>query len=143
MTLTVSKDDFKVINRQRCLRQSDIKSVKELFISMENAVDDEELLTIAKQMVKNCKRNEKARHNEYNVNLFKKSLVKHTSTGDMLTLYSACRLLCECDTDDNGSRYYALLAALDDLTKEGYFIRETLSKKTKRGRSHCTVYIVV
>ena len=121
MAITVSMDDFKAINRQRCLRQSDIKSVVELAQSMRDASDEYELLRIAREMLNQNERNNKAQHNERNVELFKDLLVDRTRRGDVLTTYSACELLRERGIDYEGAKYYALLAALDDLTKEMAF----------------------
>ena len=143
MALTVAKDNFKVVNRQRCLRQSDIKSVMEVAQSMNNVTDEYELLCIARQMLNQNDRNNKAQHNENNVGLFKELLVNRTRHGDILTTASACELLTERGIDYQGARYYALLAALDDLAREGYFTREVVSKRTRRGTSHCTIYIVI
>lgn len=140
MAITVSMDDFKAINRQRCLRQSDIKSVVELAQSMRDASDEYELLRIAREMLNQNERNNKAEHNERNVELFKDLLVDRTRRGDVLTTYSACELLRERGIDYEGAKYYALLAALDDLTKEGYFERDTVAKRGRHG--HYTIYIV-
>ena len=145
MALTISKDDFSVINRQRCLRQSDVKTLAELAKDMQNVTDEYQLFRIAKQMVNQSATNERAYHNENNVALFKELLVNRTSTGDILTFASAHELLHERGIDYKGARCYALLAALDDLTKEGYFARELVSKRTRRGTrtSHCNIYIVI
>lgn len=140
MALTVSMEDFKAINRQRCLRQADIKSVVELAHSMNNASDEYELLRIAREMLNQNDRNNKAQHNERNVELFKDLLVDRTRRGDVLTTGSACELLRERGIDYEGAKYYALLAALDDLTKEGYFERDIVAKRGQRG--HYTIYIV-
>lgn len=140
MAITVSMDDFKAINRQRCLRQSDIKSVVELAQSMRDASDEYELLRIAREMLNQNNRNNKAEHNERNVELFKDLLVDRTRRGDVLTTYSACELLRERGIDYEGAKYYALIAALDDLTKEGYFERDVVAKRGMRG--HYTIYIV-
>ena len=67
-------------------------------------------------------------------------LVDRTRRGDVLTTYSACELLRERGIDYEGAKYYALLAALDDLTKEGYFERDIVAKRGMRG--HYTIYIV-
>ena len=143
MALTVSKDDFNVINRQRCLRQSDVRTLAELARDMRNVTDEYQLFRIAKQMVNQSATNERAHHNENNVDLYKELLVNRTSTGDVLTTRSACELLNERGVDYQGARYYALLAALDDLARQGYFTREVVSKRTRRGTSHCTIYIVI
>ena len=140
MALTVSMDDFKAINRQRCLRQTDIKSIVELAQDMQKAPDEYELLRIAREMLNQNERNNKAQHNERNVELFKDLLVDRTRRGDVLTTYSACELLRERGIDYEGAKYYALLAALDDLTKEGYFERDIVAKRGMRG--HYTIYIV-
>ena len=140
MALTVSMDDFKAINRQRCLRQTDIKSIAELAQDMQKAPDEYELLRIAREMLNQNERNNKAQHNERNVELFKDLLVDRTRRGDVLTTYSACDLLRERGIDYEGAKYYALLAALDDLTKEGYFERDVVAKRGMRG--HYTIYIV-
>ena len=140
MALTVSMDDFKAINRQRCLRQTDIKSIAELAQDMQKAPDEYELLRIAREMLNQNERNNKAQHNERNVELFKDLLVDRTRRGDVLTTYSACDLLRERGIDYEGAKYYALLAALDDLTTEGYFERDVVAKRGMHG--HYTIYIV-
>ena len=107
---------------------------------MNHVSDEYELLRIAREMLNQNERNNKAQHNERNVELFKDLLVDRTRRGDVLTTYSACELLRERGIDYEGAKYYALLAALDDLTKEGYFERDIVAKRGMRG--HYTIYIV-
>ena len=140
MALTVNMDDFKAVNRQRCLRTSDIKSIVELAKEMNGNENEFELLRMARTMLRQGDRNERAQHNERNVELFKDLLVDRTRTGDVLTTYSACELLRERGIDYHGAKYYALLAALDDLTNEGYFVRDTVKKRGVQG--HYVIYIV-
>ena len=143
MALTVSMDEFKRVNYQRCLRQSDIKSITELAQKINNTNNERELLHIARVMLNQNSRNNRARHNEHNVELFKDLLVDRTRRGDVLTAYSACELLRERGIDYEGAKYYALLSALDDLVTEGYFTRDIVIKHGKRGRcGRYTIYIV-
>ena len=142
MALTVNLKNFKAVNRQRCIRTSDIKSVTELAQSMNSAGSEYELLRIARQMLYQNVRNYKAQCNEHNVRLFRNALIDSTRPGDSLTTESACELINESDIDRQGARYYAILAALDDLTNDGYFKREYFAKKSRRGTSRICVYIV-
>lgn len=140
MALTVSMDEFKGINRQRCLRQSDIKSITKIAQNMSNTDNELKLLRMAREMLNQNSRNNRAQHNECNVELFKDLLVDRTRRGDVLTTYSARELLRERGIDYEGAKYYALLAALDDLATEGYFTRDIVAKRGSRGRY--TIYIV-
>ena len=140
MALTVSMDEFKGINRKRCLRQSDIKSITKIAQNMSNIDNELKLLRMAREMLNQNSRNNRAQHNECNVALFKDLLVDRTRRGDVLTTYSARELLRERGIDDEGAKYYALLAALDDLATEGYFTRDIVAKRGRRGRY--TIYIV-
>lgn len=145
MALTVSMDEFKRVNYQRCLRQSDIRPITELAQKMNSTDDERELLHIAREMLNQNRRNNRACHNEHNVELFKDLLVDRTHRGDVLTTHSACELLYERGIDCCGAKYYALLAALDDLVTEGYFTRDIVTKVAPffdRGRGHYTIYIV-
>ena len=140
MALTVSMNEFKGINRQRCLRHSDIKSITELAQNMNSTDNELELLRTARAILNQNSRNHRAYHNECNVELFKDLLVDRTRRGDVLTIYSACELFRERGIDHEGAKYYALLAALDDLVTEGYFTRDIVAKRGRGG--HYTIYIV-
>lgn len=143
MAITMDRGEFSAINRQLCLRGTDIHSISEVALEMRNASDELELLSIARRMINTSQRNERALHNERNVELLKELICAQTETGDMLTTYSACELLGENNLDSNGAKYYALLAALDDLVNEGYLRRELM--RCWHGNvhgSHTTVYIV-
>ena len=144
MAITVNNGELSAINRQLCLRGTDIHSITEVAREMRNASDEHELLSIARRMLNQDKRNVRAQHNEHNVEFLKEMICAQTENGDMLTTYSACELLGENEIDHEGAKYYALLAALDDLVKEGY-LRRDLMRNWQNGAngSHITVYIVI
>lgn len=144
MAITVNNGELSAINRQLCLRRTDIHSITEVAQEMRNASDEHELLSIARRMLNQDKRNVRAAHNENNVELLKEMICAQTENGDMLTTYSACELLGENELDHEGAKYNALLAALDDLVNEGY-LRRDLMRSWHNGAngSHVTVYIVI
>ena len=146
MAITVNQGELSAINRQLCLRRSDIHSIVEVAREMRNASDERELLSIARRMLNQDKRNVRAEHNENNVQVFKDKICRLTHRGDMLTAGSASELLYDEDRelDHEGATWFALLAALDDLVAEGY-LRRTVMRNFRRGAngSHIEVYTVI
>lgn len=146
MAITVEITEVANVARQRCLRTSDIQSVADMAMDMRNASDEHELLAIARRMLNQNTRNEKATRNEHNVTIFKDRICALTHRGDMLTAGSASELISEehRNLDHEGAQWYALLAALDDLVTEGY-LKRTVMRNYQRGSngSHIEVYTVI
>ena len=146
MAITIEITEVANVNRQRCLRGTDIHSITEVAQEMRNASDESELLSIARRMLNQDKRNVRAGHNENNVQTFKDKICRLTHHGDMLTAGSASELLYDEDRelDHEGATWFALLAALDDLVDEGY-LKRTVMRNFTRGAngSHIEVYTVI
>lgn len=146
MAITIEITEVANINRQRCLRNSDIHSVTEIAKEMKNASDECELLSIARRMLSQEKRNARAGHNENNVQTFKDKICSLTRRGDMLTASSASELLEDEDRelDEKGATWFALLAALDDLVEEGYLKRSVMRNfRRSTNGDHIEVYTVI
>ena len=146
MAITVEITEVAEVKRQRCLRGTDIHSVAEVAREMRNASDEHELLSIARRMLNQDKRNVKANRNERNVEVFKNRICALTHRGDMLTAGSASELIGteSRNLDHEGAMWYALLAALDDLVTEGY-LKRTVMRNYRRGSNgnHIEVYTVI
>lgn len=146
MAITIEITEVANINRQRCLRSSDIHSVIEIAKEMKNASDECELLSIARRMLGQEKRNARAGHNENNVQTLKDKICSLTRRGDMLTASSASELLEDEDRelDEKGATWFALLAALDDLVEEGYLKRSVMRNfRRSANGDHIEVYTVI
>lgn len=142
ITISIEELHIKPIDRQRCLRESDIKSITEIARDMRGKGEDE-ILELARQICSQSERNDRARHNEVNVESVKEYIADNCNTGDMLTLQSASRIWNEVRCDHEGAGRYAILAALDDLVKDGTLERQRVRRTTRYGgTSHIDVYFV-
>lgn len=149
ITINIEEANIKEVARQRCLRERNIKPVAELATEMLNTDNEHQILSIAREIISQGKRNEKAKHNEHNVRLIKEHILKNVTSGDALTFKSVYRNIWReykgnSRIDHDGATYYAILAALDDLTNEGILKRKNVTELTRRGnRSRIDIYIVV
>ena len=142
ITINIEELHIKPIDRQRCLRESDIKSITEIARDMRGKGENE-ILELARQICSQSERNDRARHNETNVETVKEYITDNCNSGDMLTLQSALRIWNEVRRDHDGAGRYAVLAALDDLVKDGTLERQRVGKRTRYGNiSHIDVYFV-
>ena len=142
ITISIEELNIKPIDRQRCLRESDIKSITEIARDMRGKGEDE-ILELARQICSQSERNDRARHNEVNVESVKEYIADNCNTGDMLTLESASRIWNEVRRDHEGAGRYAVLAALDDLVRDGTLERQRVRRTTRYGKpSHIDVYFV-
>lgn len=142
ITISIEELNIKPIDRQRCLRESDIKSITEIARDMRGKGEDE-ILELARQICSQSERNDRARHNETNVESVKEYIADNCNSGDMLTLQSASRIWNEVRRDHEGAGRYAVLAALDDLVKDGTLERQRVRKRTRyNGTSRIDVYFV-
>lgn len=129
MDFAVKVTSIKDVNRQVCLRKKDVKSVREKAEELLNVKSDNDTLRIARQIVNLGTRNNKALGNENNINFYKKIIVEHTTSGDVLTTASVEKTLYYFTHVDQtyANGQWAVLAALDDLVNEGYLKRERKS----------------
>lgn len=142
ITISIGELNIKAIDRQRCLREGDIKSITEIAKDMRGKGENE-ILELARQICSQSERNERAKHNEVNVEMVKDYIVDNCNSGDMLTLQSATRIWNEVRRDHEGAGRYAVLAALDDLVKDGTLERQRVGRRTRYGStSHIDIYVV-
>lgn len=143
MAITISIEEFNIetIDRQRCLREDDIKSITEIARDMRGKGEDE-ILELARQICSQSERNDRARHNETNVKSVKEYIADNCHAGDVLTLQSASRIWNEVRRDHEGAGHYAVLAALDDLVKDGTLDRQRVRRTRYGGTSHIDIYVV-
>ena len=142
ITVTIEELNIKAIDRQRCLRESDIKSIAEIAEDMRDK-DENEILRLAKQICNQSERNDRARHNEINVESVKEYIADNCHKGDILTFKSALRIWNEVRCDHCGAKRFAILAALDDLVKDGMLERQRVRSKTHYNTtSHIDIYVV-
>lgn len=142
ITINIEELNIKAIDRQRCLREDDIKSITEIARDMRGKGEDE-ILELARQICSQSERNDRARHNETNVESVKEYIADNCHAGDVLTLQSASHIWNEIGYDHEGARRYAVLAALDDLVKDGTLDRQRVRRRTRYGNtSHIDIYVV-
>lgn len=142
ITINIEELNIRPIDRQRCLREDDIKSIAEIARDMRGKGEDE-ILKLARQICHQSDRNDRARHNETNVESVKEYIADNCHSGDVITLQSASRIWNEVRRDHEGAGRYAVLAALDDLVKDGTLDRQRMRKRTRYGNSsHVDIYIV-
>lgn len=142
ITISIEELHIKPIDRQRCLREGDIKSITEIARDMRGKGEDE-ILELARQICSQSERNDRARHNEVNVEAVKDYIVDNCNSGDMLTLQSVSNIWNEVRFDDEGAGRFAILAALDDLVKDGTLERQRVRRRTRYGNeSRIDVYFV-
>lgn len=142
ITINIEELNIKAIDRQRCLREDDIKSITEIAKNMRGK-GEEEILELARQICSQSERNNRARHNEVNIDSVKGYIVNNCHAGDVLTLQSASRIWNEVRRDTKGAGGYAVLAALDDLVKDGTLDRQRVRRRTRYGgTSHIDIYVV-
>jgi hypothetical protein len=144
LNLTVDSKQFREINRQKCIRKRDIRSLTKIADGFTNAANDDEILRLAREIVYQGQRKEKAIINEINLTNIKEKLLENVSQGDMFTLDSVYKILWETKTSPKGAHLgHALLAALDDLVKDNVLERKTMVHDVPSGTSHVTVYTVL
>lgn len=142
ITINIEELHIKAIDRQRCLREDDIKSITEIARDMRGK-GESEILELARQICNQFERNDRARHNETNVETVKEYIADNCHSGDVLTLQSASRIWNEIRRDHEGAGRYAVLAALDDLVKDGTLERQRVRSRTRYGNSsHIDIYVV-
>ena len=142
ITINIEELNIKAIDRQRCLREDDIKSITEIARDMRGKGEDE-ILELARQICSQSERNNRARHNEVNIDSIKGYIVNNCHAGDVLTLQSASHIWNEIGYDHEGAGRYAVLAALDDLVKDGTLDRQRVRRRTRYGNtSHIDIYVV-
>lgn len=142
ITINIEELNIKAIDRQRCLREDDIKSITEIARDMRGKGEDE-ILELARQICSQSERNDRARHNETNVESVKDYIADNCHKGDVLTLQSVSNIWNEVRFDDEGAGRFAILAALDDLVKDGTLDRQRVRRRTRYGNeSHIDIYVV-
>ena len=142
--ITVNSNEFREVNRQRCIRKKDVRPLTEIVNGLTNTANDEEILRLAREIVYQGKRTERAIINESNLAIIKERLLENIKPGDMFTIYSAIKVCWNADTDQRGAHSsLAFLAVLDDLVKEGVLERKLMTHDTRCGTGHMTVYIVL
>ena len=142
ITINIEELNIKAIDRQRCLREDDIKSITEIAKNMRGK-GEEEILELARQICSQSERNNRARHNEVNIDSVKGYIVNNCHAGDVITLQSASHILSEIGYDHEGAGRFAILAALDDLVKNGTLERQIVRIRTRyNNASHINIYIV-
>lgn len=106
ITINIEELHIKPIDRQRCLREGDIKSITEIAKDMRGK-GESEILELAKQICNQSERNDRAKHNEINVESVKEYIADNCHTGDVLTFQSALRIWTEvrCDCEGGKSLY--------------------------------------
>ena len=142
ITINIEELNIEAIDRQRCLREDDIKSITEIAKNMRGKGAGE-ILELASEICNQPERNNRARHNEVNIDSVKEYIVNNCHAGDVLTLQSASRIWSEVRRDTEGAGDYAVLAALDDLVKDGTLDRQRVRRRTRYGgTSHIDIYVV-
>ncbi len=142
ITINIEELNIKAIDRQRCLREDDIKSITEIAKNMRGKGEDE-ILELARQICSQSERNNRARHNEVNINSVKDYIADNCHAGDVITLQSASHIWNEIGYDHEGAGRFAILAALDDLVKNGALERQRVRRRTRYGNeSHIDIYVV-
>lgn len=142
ITINIEELNIKAIDRQRCLREDDIKSITEIAKNMRGKGEGE-ILELARQICSQSERNNRARHNEANIDSVKGYIVNNCHAGDVLTLQSASHIWNEIGYDHEGAGRFAVLAALDDLVKDGTLDRQRVRRRTRYGNtSHIDIYVV-
>lgn len=142
ITINIEELNIKAIDRQRCLREDDIKSITEIARDMRDKGEDE-ILELARQICSQSERNNRARHNEVNIDSVKGYIVNNCHAGDVITLQSASLIWNEIGYDHEGAGRFAILAALDDLVKNGTLERQRVRRRTRYGNeSHIDIYVV-
>ena len=104
---------------------------------------ESEILELAKQICNQSERNDRAKHNEINVESVKEYIADNCHTGDVLTFQSALRIWREVRCDCEGASHYTVLAALDDLVKDGTLERLRVRKRNyNNNTSQVDIYMV-
>lgn len=150
IVIDINELGIKGINRQRCLRQNDVKPVEEIVSEITKANNEQAIIALARQIISQNDRNRKAANNERNINFIKDYVLDNTTHGDVITFDSVLNAVDheEINISDYGAKYYAVLAALDDLVNSGDLLRKTVTKpprygyRRSRSYSHINIYIV-
>lgn len=142
--ITIHTNEYREVNRQRCLRKRNMRSLAEMANNIANASDETAVLRAAWDIVRQGARTKKATANEHNIAIIKNELLKNVEKGDMFTLDSASQILWNHSLASDGARgSLALLAALDDLVNKGTLERRTMAHDVSSGTSHVNVYVVL
>lgn len=142
--ITIHTNEYREVNRQRCLRKRNMRPLSELANNIANASDETAVLRAAWDIVRQGARTKKAIANENNIGTIKNELLKNVEKGDMFTLDSASQILWNRSLASDGAHgTLALLAALDDLVIKGTLERRTMVHDVRSGTSHVNVYVVL
>lgn len=134
MNITVNKKNFRT-PRTSCLTKVDTKSLSELSQKMSTAINDDEVLRIARRIIRENTRNSRAEGNEGNISIMLNYITSNTSKGDYITkdsvLYGMYKDEVFSRLDNHYARANAIHVVFARLEKEGYLKCKRMARTNK------------
>jgi hypothetical protein len=140
MSIVIKKDVIVTSENSSalCLTKVDIKSVKDVAAELVEMDSDRDILSCARRILNQTKRNIKAKGNQKNIDVIKRLIKEQTESGDYISPSSCWELLRDRNINSEFAQWTAILMALMQLRDEGYLenkiieVREYGKKVTKK-----------
>lgn len=148
MSIKMTQQELNRISRggdiHTCLDKTDVKSLQSLAAEISVHDDDNDILRVARRIIKAESRNAVANGNQRNIDVIVNTIMEQTNSGDVISLNSCYKLVRECRLNNEYATYNALIMALAQLTKSGYLISEVVKYENNYGgRQYMKIYTVV
>ncbi len=147
MSITMSTEELNRIRRTQdihvCLDKSDVESLQSIAAKMTSHKSDDDILRLARRVLRAERRNDKAKGNQHNIDLLANAIMEQTKSGDMINLSTCYKLLRECRVNNEYATDNALIMALAQLTKSGYLTEEVVKYDSGYKPYYKKIYTVV
>lgn len=140
MSIVISKDSIVTSENSSalCLTKVDVKSVKDVAAELVEMDTDRDILSCARRILNQTKRNIKAKGNQRNIDIIKRLIKEQTESGDYISPNSCWELTRNRDINTEFATWNGILMALMQLRDEGYLeskiieVRQYGKKQTKK-----------
>lgn len=140
MSIVIKKENIVTSENSSalCLTKVDIKSVKDVAAELVEMDSDRDILSCARRILNQTKRNIKAKGNQRNIDIIKRLIKEQTESGDYISPNSCWELTRNNNINTEFATWNAILMALMQLRDEGYLemkiieVREYCKKVTKK-----------
>lgn len=147
MSITMTAEELNRIRKTNdihvCLDKSDVESLQEIAAKMTSHRSDDDILRLARRVLRAERRNDKAKGNQHNIDLLVNAIMEQTKSGDIINFSTCYKLLREYRVNNDYATDNALIMALAQLTKSGYLTEEIVRYDSGYSTYYKKIYTVV
>ena len=140
MSIVIKKENIVTSENSAalCLTKVDIKSIKDVAEELIEMDTDGEILSCARRILNQTKRNIKAKGNQRNIDIIKRLIKEQTESGDYISPSSCWELVRNREINTEFAVWNGVLMALMQLRDEGYLetkiieVRDGYKKRPKK-----------